>query len=241
DKKRSAAGWRAGASGGGEGSQVNPEKELLAEFVERSLPILLKKEWAKDLMFKPEGQSDDLAPESDMDEAVPGIEDGDAAAGTVELHARGAAAGDEPAGRKRPASQEPSSASASTHSKRKRRKKDKKRKHKMKWGDYTSQMSPEVLMMSNMMGMSMMMNNPLAMMGMGAPMMTQQMPMMQSSSPPKKAKKDKGKKAARKEAAEAAGAVAAAGTAASAVAAVAGAGFDWNMLNDDVLIDADDL
>merc|ERR1712079_858376 len=39
------------------------------------------------------------------------------------------------------------------------------------------QITPEV-MMNQMMGMSMMMNNPLAMMGMGASMMTHQLPLM---------------------------------------------------------------
>merc|ERR1719335_2154568 len=48
------------------------------------------------------------------------------------------------------------------------------------------------MMMNQMMGMSMMMNNPLAMMSMGAPMMAHQMPMMAGM---KLKKDDKTKKA----------------------------------------------
>merc|ERR1712129_442599 len=65
-----------------------------------------------------------------------------------------------------------------------RKRKEKRKLSMMGFGDYFGRgqndlhISPEVMMMNQMMGMSMMMNNPLAMMGMGASMMSHQLPLM---------------------------------------------------------------
>jgi len=115
----------------------------------------------------------------------------------------------------------------------------------MGFGDYFGRgqsdlhITPEVMMMNQMMGMSMMMNNPLAMMGMGAPMMTHQMPMMQAPAGMKLKKDDKAKRGqaddkARKDARDA-------NTHPGAVKALPkDTKIDW-IREDSAMIDADDL
>merc|ERR1712093_867430 len=76
---------------------------------------------------------------------------------------------------------------------RKKRKRDKKnKKGLLGYGDYMKGISPELMMMNQMMGMSMMMNNPMAMRGMGAGMM----PGMAGMMGMKASKKDSEKKKA---------------------------------------------
>mmetsp|Transcript_100667 Transcript_100667/g.285265 ORF Transcript_100667/g.285265 Transcript_100667/m.285265 type:complete len:670 (-) Transcript_100667:216-2225(-) len=171
-----------------------PPREVVAEFVERNLQALLKKPWARDLMYKPEGRGDELPPDSDRDDGPSPAADGEG----LRPRPKDAA---QP--RKRGScSRDSSSASESSRSKqrRKRRKKEKRKMGLMGYGDYFGRgqsdlhISPEVMMMNQMMGMSMMMNNPLAMMGMGAPMMTHQMQMMPTATGMKLKKDDKSKR-----------------------------------------------
>lgn len=130
-----------------------PPKEALIQFVGNNLSTLLKKEWAKDLMYKHEGDSDDLPPESEVEPN-----------GAVRAAREKAAIARKRRGSR---SRDSSGSSDSSRSEAARRKRRKKEKRKMGYYDMFGQtISPEVVMMNQMMGMSMMMNNPLAMMGM---------------------------------------------------------------------------
>merc|ERR1711879_89902 len=178
-------------------------------------------EWAKDLMYKVEGRTDELPPDSDREDvgtngpgASPGT-NGVPDATTAIMAAKGkskdiasamAAAAAAAAAKRRGSDlregEDSSSASESSRSKqrRKRRKREKRKLGMMGYGDYYVRgqgdlhISPEVMMM---------MNNPLAMMGMGTPMMTHQMPMMQPTGmkmkKEDKAKRDKPEEKVKKE------------------------------------------
>mmetsp|Transcript_81764 Transcript_81764/g.226484 ORF Transcript_81764/g.226484 Transcript_81764/m.226484 type:complete len:792 (+) Transcript_81764:154-2529(+) len=228
-------------------TQGGPPREVLAEFTERHLQMLLKRDWAKDLMYKMD-QADDRheeiapAPESDREDAsgagaalsalqprasMPGVDSGPGISGmvgaakgkpknvatTVDAAPAAAIAASNPAAaaaaakrrgsHSREEEEESSSASESSRSKRrKRRKREKRKMGMMGYGDYFGRsqgdihISPEVMMMNmnQMMGMSMMMNGPLAMMGMGAPMMPHQMPMMATAAGLKMKKDEKAKR-----------------------------------------------
>lgn len=174
-----------------------PSKDLLAEFVEKSLPALMKKEWARDLMYKVEGQGDDLPPESEDDVSGGRTGSGVGSSGTAGIV--GGALQALPSDKRSSRSRGSSSGSDSSRSKQRRKKRRKKERKLglMAFGDYFGRsqsdlhMAPEVMMMNQMMNMSMMMNSPLAMMGMGAPMMPHQMTMMQGGVKMKKDEKQK--------------------------------------------------
>lgn len=159
-------------------AQGSHSKDAMAEFLERNLSKLLKKDWARDLMYKVEGLGEGPLPESDGEDAQ--------RSGGARKRASSCSRGGS------------SSASDSSRSKRRRR----RRRHEkrklgaiMGYGDYFGRgqkdlhITPEVMMMNQMMGMSMMMNSPLAMMGMAPPMMSHPMPMMPTAGgmKPKKA------------------------------------------------------
>lgn len=211
-----------------------PPKERLEEFVEQNLPTLMKKEWARDLMYKAEGQGDELPPEVEGNSTD--AKDLKAGASTPTQENRKEAAIAAIAGKRASNSDGSCSGSDSSRSRRrKRRKKEKRKMGMMAFGYDFAQgqtMTPEVLMMNQMMGMSMMMNSPLAMMGMGAPMLAHQMPMMQVGG--KKLKKDDKTKRPRTEENGANGPANQAG----AVAAPPPA--EWGMRKENT-IDADDL
>jgi len=208
-------------SGNAQGGLAPPSKGALQEFVERNLSTLLKKEWAQDLMYRTEGQGDKLPPDSEGEVAENGApaaravgascgSDGDLAgmAGAVKgiapkVEAPKAAA--TTAARKRPSEQTRGSSSNSDSSRSKKQRKKIHRRQKkplgmLGYGDYFGRgqgdmhISPEVMMMNQMMGMSMMMNNPLAMMGMGAPIMPPGMPILPTAAGMKMKKDDKSKK-----------------------------------------------
>lgn len=228
---------------------TGPPKEHLEEFVEKNLPTLVKKEWAKDLMYKAEGQGDELPPESDVETG--GAESTEmAGVSTPTQETRKEAAMAAIAGKRTSRSRGSSSASDSSRSRRRKRRREKKRKMGSMMGfgyDFTQgqTMTPEVLMMNQMMGMSLMMNNPMAMMGMGAPMMAHQMPMMQVGGNKLK-KDDKGKRPRAEDAPNSTTGPAAAAPAAGApkqqtqAAASAAASAEWGKRKDQ-MIDADDL
>lgn len=159
-------------------------RDAVSEFVELSVAALLKKDWAREFMYQVEGQSDEVEGQSDDEDES---DDSDASD-----DAEPAAIVPVEAGQKRPAAamtgdqgadddEYTDSSESDSEEERKRRKlmkKDKKiRKMGMLgYGDYMKNMTPEVMMMNQMMGMSMMMNNPLAMMSqMSNPMMSNMM------------------------------------------------------------------
>lgn len=213
-----------------------PPKDRLEEFVEQNLATLMKKDWARDLMYKAEGQSDELPPEV---EGHTGAESKELEAGasTPTQENRKEAAIAAIAGKRACRSGGSCSASDSSRARRhKRRRKEKRKMGMMAFGYDFGQgqtMTPEVLMMNQMMGMSMMMNSPLAMMGMGAPMMAHQMPMMQVGG--SKLNKDENK--SKRTRTDESGASAAAGQAGAAAASKPS---DWGMRKENA-IDADDL
>jgi len=172
--------------------QSNMPRELLADFLERNMQLLTRSSWARSLVSAGAEQVD-----SDHDESGDGMAEagGSGAGGTAQVGSADVTRGRgiKSAGlqaRKRGLRSEvdhdSSSASESSPSKqRRKRKKEKRRKlGLLGYGDFFGRgkndlhLTPEVMMMNQMMGMSMMMNNPLAMMGMGASMMTHQLPLM---------------------------------------------------------------
>jgi len=200
---------------------------------------LLRKDWAKDLMYKVDGRSDELPPDSDDElQTITGsVAQGQGK--QIALLAPPPAPPPPPPvpGQKRDRSslsKDSSSVSESSHSKRRKKKKKEKRKlGSMMYGDYfgRGQVTPEVMMMNQMMGMSMMMNNPaLAMMGMGSPMMAQ-MPLMQAAGGMKGKKDDKAKKGKVDDSE---------GTAQAAGGGAKQAQIDWSKQKE-AMIDADDL
>lgn len=177
-----------------------PPKDAVAEFLEQNLTVLLKRDWAKDLMFKAEGQNDELPGEDGgagasvrkaaaaaaSSAAAPGAGCGSAVASgdapnakagatkrTAPVPTASASASSDRrnGGSGGMSDRDSSSGSDSSRSRRKKRRRKDKKKKGMLYGDYMKGITPEVMMMNQMMGMSMMMNNPLAMMGMGAGMM----------------------------------------------------------------------
>jgi len=183
-------------------SHASPSDEVVADFMRKQQPKLLKKEWLRNLLPRDAGRGDaNTFAETEAPEEVSGT------AGRQAGLAIGAAgipkAAPETAGVKRCASgsAESSSGSDSSRSKQRRKKRKKeKRKLMMTFGDYFARGKggdlnlSKVMMMNQMMNMSMMMNSPLAMMGMGAPMMAHQLQLMPTSSGLKVKKEDKSKK-----------------------------------------------
>jgi len=188
-------------------------KGPLTEFVERNLAMLRKKEWAKGLLYKGEGQTDEIPEDSDDESSsgagssyAPGTAD-KTAAGGLKRKAEQAPANRARAAPSRPPAAnllESSSGSESSQSAERRKRQERKKKRSkgagmLGYGDYFGrghsdlQVSPEMMMMNQMMGMSMMMQNPLAMMGMGGAMMPQ-MGMMPGAAGMKIKKDDKSKK-----------------------------------------------
>lgn len=175
----------------------------MADFVERNLATLRKKEWAKDLLYKVEGEGEEQQGESDGKagranaavRASPNYPSTAVATPTSDRpHSAGVAsktkvAEPSTANRARVANvhETISDSEASSQQEREERKKrkhkdgSKKRKSGLLGYDYFDQMknmTPEVMMMNQMMGMSMMMQNPLAIMGAAASMSPYQMQMM---------------------------------------------------------------
>mmetsp|Transcript_6093 Transcript_6093/g.11228 ORF Transcript_6093/g.11228 Transcript_6093/m.11228 type:complete len:744 (-) Transcript_6093:115-2346(-) len=203
--------------------QGNVPKEAMSAFVQRNMPILQQKEWAKDILYQSEGQSEEMPPDSDTEppptaaraapawpatggastEKAPA-----AAAAPPKAKSEHAAPPALPAAPPRPTRSRSRDSSSGSDSSRLREEKRRKRKHEKKkkrgygYGDYFGRgqneldITQQALMMNQMgmMGMSMMMN-PIAMMGMGTPMMPHQMQMMQSAAGMKMKKDDKSKKA----------------------------------------------
>lgn len=193
-------------------------KGPLTEFVERHMPMLRKKEWAKDLLFKPEGQTDDLPVDSEDDQdeenaaaprgAAANKERPVAAGGPKAKTAADQAAGNrarptrprEPA---RPAGPDDSCSSDSESSQsvqeRQQRSKRRKKDDRKTMGGMLGYggITPELMMMNQYMNMGsmMMMNNPLyasmGAAGMGAGMMPGMMGMMPGMKMQKKDDKTK--------------------------------------------------
>eukprot|EP00929_Paragymnodinium_shiwhaense_P048026 TRINITY_DN24347_c0_g1_i1.p1 TRINITY_DN24347_c0_g1~~TRINITY_DN24347_c0_g1_i1.p1 ORF type:complete len:638 (-),score=117.25 TRINITY_DN24347_c0_g1_i1:212-2125(-) len=178
-------------------------KDALAEFVEENLAVLLKRPWAKSLMFKVEGASDDLPPETEEEPPGASRRTGSAeplasasGGGGAAMSEKGAPASSVGRGStKRSAGSKASdvidssrdSDSSDERPKPKKRRRDKKAKSMMGYNEYISGM--EAMMMNQMMMSSMM---GMGLMGMGM------MPGMVGMTPGGKAqrKDDKGKKGA---------------------------------------------
>lgn len=161
-----------------------PTTEALAEFMERSMQKLLKKRWARDLMYKEvrlpaaNGAAPPVAKGAQANSAAMGAARkrtaaaaAAAAAGAPATTAMAAGASVSTTGSRDGSS----SGSESSHSKRKRKRRRKERKldRMMGYGDYFGhgqKVTPEVMMMNQMMGMSMMMGMGAPMTSMGAPM-----------------------------------------------------------------------